>query len=272
MAKRKKQLTRGERIIAFIEEYCIVPDGALVGQPMLLDQFQKDFILDIYDNPVGTRRAYLSVARKNGKTGLIAGIVLAHLAGPEAVLNTEIVSGAQSREQAALVFSTAEKMVRLSDKLSKVIRIVPSTKVLVGLARNVKYRALSAEGKTADGQSPRLAILDEVGQIRGPVDTFVDAIVTSQGAHSDPLLIAISTQAPNDNDLFSIWLDDARISGDKRIVCHLHTTPKKGFDILDKKGWLLSNPAMGTFRNEADIQEQAERAHRMPSAEPTFRN
>lgn len=106
-------MTRGERVIAFIERFCIVPEGKLIGQPMRLDPFQKDFILAVYDNPAGTDMAILSIARKNGKTGLIAGILLAHLVGPEAVQNTQIVSGALSREQAAIVFNLAVKMVNL---------------------------------------------------------------------------------------------------------------------------------------------------------------
>lgn len=72
-------MTRGERVIAFIERFCIVPEGKLIGQPMLLDPFQKEFILDLYDNPAGTDMAILSIARKNGKTGLIAGILLAQV-------------------------------------------------------------------------------------------------------------------------------------------------------------------------------------------------
>jgi len=269
--RRKPQLTRGERVILFIETYCKVPDGEHVGRPMRLEPFQKRFILDVYDNHAGTRRGYLSIARKNGKTGLIAAILLAHIAGPEARVNTEIVSGANSRDQAALVFNLAAKMVRLSPELSHIIRIVPSTKKLVGLTRNTEYRALSAEGKMAHGLSPRLAILDEVGQIRGPRDDFVDAIITSQGAHTDPILLAISTQAPNDNDLFSIWLDDARNSNDPRIVSHVYETPKEA-GLLDRDGWAASNPALGKFRSVEDLLEQAERAERMPTFEPTFRN
>ena len=61
-------MTRAEKIIRFIQEYCRVPEGALVGQPMVLADFQKDFIREVYSNPAGTRRAILSVSRKNGKT------------------------------------------------------------------------------------------------------------------------------------------------------------------------------------------------------------
>jgi phage terminase large subunit-like protein len=38
---------------------------------MRLMEFQRRFICAIYDNPAGTTRAYLSIARKNGKSALI---------------------------------------------------------------------------------------------------------------------------------------------------------------------------------------------------------
>ena len=263
-------MTRGERVCAFVELYVRIPEGAHVGQPLILAGFQRKFILDIYDNPVGTRRAYLSMARKNAKTATIACLVLAHLVGPEAKQNSQIVSGAMSREQAALVFNLAAKMVQLSAELSKLVRIIPSGKRLIGLALNVEYKALAAEGSTAHGLSPVLAILDEVGQVKGPQSDFVDAITTAQGAYDDPLLIAISTQAPTDADLFSIWLDGAEASKDPRVVCHLHTAPE-GCALDDQEAWKAANPALDLFRSRKDLEEQADRAKEMPSAQNTFR-
>lgn len=264
-------MTRAARIIEFIERYCLVPDGAQVGQPLVLAEFQKQFIRDVYDNPAGTRRAILSVARKNGKSGLIAGLLLAHLVGPEAKQNAQIVSGAMSRDQAALVFNLASKMVQLSPKLSAIVRIIPSGKRLLGLPLNTEYKALAADGKTAHGLSPVLAILDEIGQVRGPQSDFIDAITTSQGAHEAPLLIAISTAAANDADLLSQWIDDARNSQDPRIVCHVYEAPA-GCDLLDESAWRAANPALGTFRSLDDLREQLTQAQRMPSMENSARN
>ncbi len=264
-------MTRGEKVIAFIQGFCVSPEGKHVGQPMVLADFQKKFLLDVYDNPAGTRRAYLSVSRKNGKTGLIAGILLAHLVGPEAKQNSQLVSGAMSREQAALVFGLASKMVMMNPALSGIVKIVPSSKRLIGLPMNTEYKALAAEGKTAHGLSPILAILDEVGQVRGPKSAFVEAITTSQGAHANPLLIAISTQASDDADLFSVWLDDAKESNDPRIVSHVYEAPEEA-DLMDESGWKASNPALGIFRDYDDLAEQAKQAVRMPSAESGFRN
>lgn len=265
-------MTRGERVIAFIERYILTPEGKHVGKPLVLLEFQKRFIKEIYDNPAGTSRAYLSIARKNGKSAIIAAIALAHIVGPEARQNSQIISGARSREQASLVFKLMQKMIGLSPELrsKSVTRITPSQKMITGIMMNVEYRAISAEAGTAHGLSPVLAILDEVGQIKGPTDDFVEAITTSQGAHDNPLLIAISTQAPTDNDLFSRWLDDAEASQSPRVVSHVYAAPED-CDLLDKKAWLAANPAMGEFRSITDLEDMAAVADRLPSEENSFR-
>ncbi|UNG17170.1 terminase large subunit [Stutzerimonas zhaodongensis] len=242
-----------------------------MGKPLVLAEFQKQFIRDVYDNPAGTRRAILSIARKCGKSGLTAGLILAHLVGPEARQNSQLVSGAMSRDQAALVFNLASKMVQLSPALSKIVRIVPSGKRLIGLPLNTEFRALAADGKTAHGLSPVFCVLDEIGQVRGPQSDFIDALLTASGAHANPLQIIISTQAASDADWLSIQLDDAKRSKDPRIVCHLYTAPK-GCDLLDEDAWKAANPALGLFRSEDDLREQMQQAARMPSMSNTVRN
>lgn len=271
MTLKPKALTRGERVIRFIEVFCPTPEGKLVGKPMRLDPFQKKFIRDVYDNPAGTRVGILSIARKNGKSALIAGIMLAHLVGPEARLNSQIVSGARSRKQAAVVFNLAAKMVQLSDRLRPLIRVVPSGKTLHGLTWNTEYQALAAEAGTAHGLSPVLAIHDEMGQVRGEFDAFIEAIETAQGAYDDALQLIISTQAPNDADMLSIRIDDAVRSEDPTVVCHVYTAPEDA-DLNDPEAWRAANPALGTFRSLVEITNKAAEAARMPSVENSFRN
>jgi phage terminase large subunit-like protein len=263
-------LTRAERNMAFVERHARVPEGPLVGQPVALADFQEAFFYAVYDNVVPTKKALLSEARKNAKTGTIAFIVLVHTVGPEAKQNSRINSGARSRKQAAEVYNYASKSIQLSPTLRKVCRLVPSAKTIIGLPMNVEYSALSAEGKTAHGGSPLVAIVDEAGQIVGPQDDFYDALTTGQGAYDDALLIVISTQAPTDADLFSILLDDAERSQDPSIVSHVYTAPED-CELDDPAAWEAANPAMGIFRSRADIESHAEAAKRMPSNEATFR-
>jgi phage terminase large subunit-like protein len=264
-------MTRAGRVIAFIEKYIFVPDGEHVGKPFVLEDFQKQFIRDVYDNPHGTRRAILSMARKGGKTALIGALALVHIAGPEAKQNSQIASGAMSRDQSALVFNLAAKMVQLSPKLSSIIRIIPSGKRLIGLPMNVEFRALAADAKTAHGLSPVLLIGDEWGQIRGPQSDFIDSLLTAQGAHKDPLQLIISTQAANDADWLSVQIDDAKASKDPRIVARVYEAPK-GCDLLDESAWYAANPALGLFRSLDDLREQLTQAQRMPSMENSARN
>jgi phage terminase large subunit-like protein len=264
-------MTRGERVIAFIEKYCRVPSGKLVGQPIKLDKFQQRFIKKIYDNKVRTRLAILSMARKNGKTALIAGLCLAHIVGPEARLNSQLVSGAMSRDQAALVFDLMVKMINFSPELQARSRVVPSGKKIYGLSKNVEYQALAAEAKTKHGLSPWLVIFDELGQVRGPKNDFVEALETAQGAYDDAMQIVISTQAPTDADMLSIWIDDAISSGDPHTVIELHTAPEEA-NLMNERAWKKANPALGTFRSEVEMRSMAEKADRMPSFENSFRN
>lgn len=264
-------MTRGEKVIKFIQSFCRVPEGAHVGKNIVLEDFQKEFILAVYDNPYRTREAILSMARKNGKTSLIACLLLVHLVGTEAIQNSQIASGAMSKDNAGLVFKLAVKMINLNPDLKRLIRIVPSLKQLYGLPMNVEYQALAKDGRTNMGGSPVLLILDETGQVSGSQDDFIDAVITSQGAHNNPLRLVISTQAANDSDLLSIWIDDALTGKDPQKVCRVYTA-SNDLDLLDETGWHAANPALGKFRSLDDMRQMAEQATRMPSFENTFRN
>jgi len=265
------ELTRGERMIRFIETHCVVPEGDLVGQLVELDIYQKRFILDVYDNPEMTDTAILSIARKNAKTATIAFLVIGHIIGPEAIQNSRIVSGALSRDQASEVYNYASKSIQMSPTLCDLVTLTPSSRMIHGTIMNVTYQAISADGKTAHGKSPIVAILDEVGQIKGPNSSFVDAITTAQGAYRNPLLFYISTQAAEDGDFFSIQIDDARDYQPKKTVCHVYTADPKA-KLTSVRAWKAANPALGKFRSREDMEKQAKKAERMPTFENTFRN
>lgn len=270
-SKKLKEESRADLAIRFIHTFCKVPEGEFVGQPLILEEFQQDFFRAIFDGKRKVRRAIWSMARKNAKTVTIACLVLVFLIGPEAKLNSQIVSAAMSKDQAALVFEMACKIIAMSPELSANIKIIPSKKTLIGLPRNVKYEALSADAKTKHGLSPLVVIFDELGQQIGPKSDFYDALVTAQGAHKDPLFIIISTQAANDSDLLSVLIDDAIESKDPGIVCLVHSAPEN-CDLMDEKAWAAANPALGKFRSLEDVRQQAIQAARMPSFESTFRN
>jgi phage terminase large subunit-like protein len=260
---------RAERVIAFIERYLRVPDGALVGQPVRLREWQKQRLRELYGS--ATRQCIWSMGRKNGKTALIAMLVLAHLVGPEAKRNAQIFSAAQSREQAAVVFGLAAKMIRMSQDLVGMVIVRDSAKELFCPATGVRYKALSADATTAYGLSPALAIHDELGQVRGPRSELYDAIETAMGAQSDPMSLVISTQAPSDSDLLSKLIDSAVAANDPRRKVFLYAAPDEA-DPWEEETWRLANPALGDFNSLEELRAQADVAKRLPAQEAAFRN
>lgn len=255
----------------WIEENCFIPEGKDVGKPVKLRPFQREFVIGIYDNPAGTRRAILSVGRKNAKTTLAAFLLLLHLVGDEAKVNSKLYSAAQSRDQAAIIFDLAAKCVRFSPSLSPYVQIRETHKELLCPELGTHYKALSAEVKTSFGLSPVFIIHDELGQVRGPKSELYAALETATGAQEHPLTIIISTQAPTEADLFSVLIDDALAKHDKRTVIKLYTAPPDcdPFDIAAIK---QANPAFGDFQNADEVLAMAEDARRMPSREADYRN
>jgi phage terminase large subunit-like protein len=224
-------------VIEFIETTCFVPEGGRVGQRLKLFDWQKDELRKIYDNPHGTRRAIISMPRKNAKSTLCACLLLAHLCGPPArdKPNSQLYSAAQSRDQAGIVFALAAKMVRLNPDLRSAVTIQETAKALMCLELGTRYRALSAESTTAFGLSPAFCIFDELGQVRGPRSPMYEALETATGAQESPLTVIISTQAPTDADLLSILIDDALAGHDPHTVVSLHTAPPISTRLLRRR-------------------------------------
>lgn len=267
------ELSRGDRNIAWIEQHCRVPEGALVGQPVQLRDWQREILRGIYDTP--TRRAIISFGRKNGKTALSAFLLLLHLVGPEAKANGQLFSAAQSREQASILFALAAKMVRMNPDLSQYVVVRDTAKELLCAELGTKYRALSAEASTAYGLSPVFVVHDELGQVKGPRSELYDALETASAAQEAPLSIIISTQAPTDADLLSLLIDKIaknQAEGTRpEEKLFLYTTPDDAepFEVESIK---LANPAFGDFQNPDEVLGQAATAKEMPSAENAYRN
>ena len=269
MGTTSRRLTRGQRNAAWIEAHCRVPEGKLVGQRLRLTKEQRKWLCTIYDTP--TRMFILSMARKNAKTAFSACLLLLHLCGPEARPNSQLYSAAQSRDQAAVLFELAAKMVRMSPDLAGVVTIRDTAKQLLCGELGTVYRALSAEASTAFGLSPAFVVHDELGQVKGPRSHLYEALETAGGAQESPLSVVISTQAPTDSDLLSLLIDDGLSGADPRVKVVLHTAPIDS-DPFSEEAIRAANPHFDDFMNKDEVWSQAAAAKRLPSREAEFRN
>lgn len=277
---QKDGLNRAERVIAFLEDLPIT-QGKLAGTKLKVRPWQREFIEAVYreddegNRPV--RTAILSMARKNGKTQLVAGLALCHLAGPEAEPRGEVYAAANDRFQAGKTFAEMVAIINdhpeLADRLN-IIRFRKEIEVLEGDGKGSIFAALSSDAATKLGLSPSFTVVDELGY--APKRDLYDALDTAMGARESPLLIAISTQAPDDLHVFSELIDyglkvnSGEIS-DRSFHLTLYAAPE-GADPWSPETWKLANPALDDFRSLADVERQAAQAARIPSKENDFRN
>lgn len=264
---------RAQRVIDFIQ--CLtIPSGTGAGGPFALRDWQQDFVRDVYtpcheDGRRLVRDAVLSMGRKNGKTALIAALVLVHSIGPESIPNGEIYSAANDREQAAVVFKFAAQFVRADAELESMLSVVDSTKRIVAPGNGSFYRALSREAGTKHGLNPSLAIYDELAQSKDR--ELYDTLNTAFGARDEPLFVVISTQSRDPQHILSELIDRGLRNEDPTVVCHLYAMDDEA-DPFDEEQWHKANPALGDFLSIEYVRKMARQAKDSPSFEPSFRN
>ena len=219
----KRGLNRAERVIAFLE-FLPVTKGPLAGTRMkLLDQ-QLAFVRAVYATDArGRRKVRIGVKSEpkgNGKTGLVAGLCLCHLLGPEAEPRGEVYSAAIDRQQAGLIFAEMEAIIYHVPEFLVRVNISRFTKrieVMEGVGDASTYEALSADARRAHGLAPSLFAYDELAQAKDRV--LLDNLINGLGKRKEALGIVISTQAPDDEHPLSQLIDDGLSGVDPFDVC-----------------------------------------------------
>tara|TARA_R110000782_G_scaffold24497_4_gene63805 strand:- start:1811 stop:3328 length:1518 start_codon:yes stop_codon:yes gene_type:complete len=262
-------LSRADRVIAFLESLPITK-GVRAGESMELLPSQREFVQEVYGGPV--RLGVLSEPRGNGKTGLLSGLALAHLLGPESEPRGEVYSAAIDRLQAALLFNEMEAIIIAVpefDTRCNIQRFHKKIEVLDGDGKGSTYEALSADARRAHGLSPTLWIYDEMAQAKNR--ELYDNLTTAMGKRDRSLGIVISTQAPRDDHPLSELIDDGIAGKDPSVHVTLICAPEDA-DIFDEQVIRDCNPAVDHFLDLSELMRQAEQARRMPNFEARFRN
>lgn len=200
----EKYPTRASKVIAFLEELPVTK-GILTGSKMKLLEGQIEFVNAVYGNlrPNGNRVTSLAIKSEpkgNGKSGLVAGLCLCHLFGPEAELRGEVYSAAIDRAQASLIFNEMEATILSVPRYAERVNVIRHKKVievLWGRGEGSIYEALSQDARRAHGLAPTLFAYDELAQSHDR--TLLDNLINGLGKRRQSLGLIISTQAPNDD-------------------------------------------------------------------------
>ncbi len=237
-----------------------VPEGPNAGSPINLAPFQRQFVEGALAD--GIAAAILSIGRGNAKTALSSGIALGGLIGAwDRQPRREILIAARTRDQAKIAWTFASGFAQylpLEIQKRLVFRRAPRLEIeYEGDGGGHVLRALAADGKSALGSAPTMALLDERGHWAiDKGDELEAALMSGLGKRGGRALI-ISTSAADDTHPFSRWIDDP-LPG---TYVQEHR-PAPGLPADDRGSLLIANPgaAHGIGAGLEWLEEQGRRA------------
>jgi phage terminase large subunit-like protein len=243
-------------------------------------------------HPFGHRRfktAYLEIGKGSGKTPLAAGVAT-YLACADGEPGAEVYIAAPSKEQAAICFRDAVKMVDGDDTHQELAKIFKQHgcggKMLSG---NLSYgnsfiRPVSAEHKTLDGPRPHGVIADELHE--HPNTLVLDKLTAGFKARHQPIAFEITNSGWDRDTIcynhheYSRQILDRVLTNEQwfAYVCGIDVCPKcraKGKEQpscdscdswLDSDVWIKANPGLGTILQRGYLETQVKHGLEIPGS------
>lgn len=274
------------KVQAFFHELLCHTKGTYARKPFLLETWQANDIIhplfgcttwDEEGEDYGRqyRIAWIEIARKNGKSELLAGVLLYLLVADDEE-SAEVYGIARNREQAGLVYNVARRMVELSPVLSHRLVIRKAVKRIYDPRTDSFYQVLPADADSALGSNPHALGADEIlAWPNGDMWTNTRTGMGS-GARLQPLMIACTT-AGRDLESFAgkMHSEMGRIADQPERSPHIFPylrNLKPDADWLDERNWHAVNPAIASgFLKLKDMRQQALEAQNNPVLESAFK-
>ncbi|OXS26393.1 MAG: terminase [Acetobacterium sp. MES1] len=221
------------------------------------------------------REVHINMARKNGKSFIIAIIITYLFFCQPKIRGAIFILTANDVKQAGELFDTVCYFIKTNRTLKKYCRFVESKRLVIRKDNRNKLMVLSSDATGADSYSDYVACLDEIHESKN--DRMYGKLGTGQGAWDDPLLITITTASSGEDETN---LEQQLYSRCKKIELENDDDPTfyyriyeadKGCDLEDQKQWEKANPGIDIFRSRKDIEVMARKAKQMPLQENMFR-
>ncbi|CAM3291779.1 terminase large subunit [Vagococcus fessus] len=249
------------KVINFME---LLPD-VKTGQTFPMALFQKFQISMLYgwrrkdDRSLRRfKKAFISVARKNGKSILIAGIALYEfLFGKNPAMSRQIFCTANDKKQASIVFEMVRKQLEyLRGKYSEINKATKRVREELKNLNDESYvRPLSRDTGSVDGFEPYIAILDEYAASK--TTEMMELLESGQAQLENCLTIIISTAGFNLNaPMHTIEYPYAKRVLNKEVEDEEYfayiAEQDSVEEIEDEGSWIKSNPILEV----EDMREQ----------------
>jgi phage terminase large subunit-like protein len=187
---------RGTHVVRFFENYLCHSKGRFAGKAFTLLPWQRELLEELFgwvriDNEARRYRlAYISTAKKSGKSTLLAGIGL-YLLTADNERGAEIFSAAADRDQASIVYREAANMVAASPLLQRQLEVIDSRRTITFRKTSSFWRVLSGDSFRAEGLNIHGLLFDELHSQRDR--RLWDSLRFGGAARFQPLLCSIST-------------------------------------------------------------------------------
>ena len=256
--------------IRFIE--CLpVPSGALAGQGKLIKlmPWQRELIRGIYpDNKKPRNEVLLSIARRNGKSVTLAGIMCFLMFNKhkksKAVPGSLMVSSACNRDQASIIFDILALWCATVIELNEASDVNHYHRI-IELGHGSKYKAISASARAALGGQYSVVICDEVGYWR---DNKLQLALRSGMASTPPdkrLFLQASTVPDSPTHFF---FEELQYFAEQRSSPTHYALVKMTNPKIDppnaEKTWKKSNPSYGVLVNKESFIDEYISAKNFP--------
>lgn len=168
--------------------------GKSAGKPFVLEPWQEFFFANIVglkwkrDNTRVCREVYLQMARKQGKTAMIAALALYFLIA-DGEASPEIACLATSREQAHICFDMIGQFAKSLDPNEQDLKHYRN--FIKFPANNGQCKVFSSDSSRLDGLNISLGIIDEAAALKD--NLLYSVIKSSMGMREQPLLVQITT-------------------------------------------------------------------------------
>jgi phage terminase large subunit-like protein len=242
-----------------------------------LEPWQCFIIMNVFgwkSNVTKARRfrvAYIEVPRKNAKSTLTSAVGL-YLLACDGEQGGHVVSAANTRDQAKLLFTDAQLMARKEPGYRSRFQVEVLAHTIVQTPTASKFEALSAEHSNLDGLNLHAALIDELHA--HPTRGLWDVLATATGSRIQPLIWAITTAGLNrasvcyDQHNYVIDILQKRIEDDSYFG--IIYTRDDGDDPWDQQTWMKANPNYAISVHPEGMRMDAKRAQQMPSEQASF--
>ena len=186
----------------------------------------------------------------------------------------EVYSCAADRQQASIVFDVAVDMVQQQPYLSKLIKIIPSTKRMVYQPTGSIYQVLSSDVATKHGLNVSACIFDELHV--QPNRKLYDVMTQGSGdARKQPLWFFLTTAGTDRNSICwevhqkALDILEGR-KHDPRFYPVMFGLPDDA-DWQDEANWYKANPSLDQTISIEKVRDAYHKATETPADENMFR-